>query len=65
MFYVANQGRGGVSVIDTRRMREIAFLRTGAGAHGLAMSRNTRSLFVSNRLAGTISVINASKRVYR
>ena len=29
-FFVANQVRDGVSVIDPRRMREIAFIPTGA-----------------------------------
>jgi YVTN family beta-propeller protein len=58
VFYVANQGRHGVSVIDPNAMREIAFLPTGAGAHGLAVSRDARALYVANRLAGTISVID-------
>jgi YVTN family beta-propeller protein len=62
VFYVANQGRGGVSVIDGRRMRELEFIPTGAGAHGLCVSRNTRFLYVSNRLAGTISVISFRSR---
>ena len=31
---------------------------TGRGAHGLAISRDTRALYVANRLAGTISVID-------
>jgi YVTN family beta-propeller protein len=57
-FYVANQGRSGVSVIDPRRMREVDFVHTGAGAHGLCVSRDARFLYVSNRLAGTISVIS-------
>jgi YVTN family beta-propeller protein len=45
-------------------MKEIQFLPTGAGAHGLQVSRDTRSLYVSNRLAGSISVIDfATRRV--
>jgi YVTN family beta-propeller protein len=64
VFYVANQGRHGVSVIDPVAMKEIQFLPTGAGAHGLQVSRDTRSLYVSNRLAGSISVIDfATRRV--
>ena len=66
VFYVANQGRNGVSVIDPQKMREIKFIPTGRGAHGLYVSRNTRFLYVSNRLAGTISVISfRSRRVVR
>src|SRR5439155_26611702 len=55
LFYVANQGLGGVSVIDPRAMRQVAFLATGRGAHGLAVSRDARRLYVTNRLAGTLS----------
>jgi len=53
VFYVANQGRHGVSVIDPVNMREVQFIPTGRGAHGLEISRDTRSIYVSNRLAGT------------
>ena len=38
------------------------FLPTGAGAHGLYPSRDARSLYVTNRAAGTISVIDFSTR---
>src|SRR5262249_13005112 len=58
VFYVANQGRHGVSVVDPESMIEIDFIRTGLGAHGLAISRDTRYLYVSNRLAGSISVLD-------
>jgi YVTN family beta-propeller protein len=58
LFYVADQGRNGVSVVDPDAMQEVAFLPTGRGAHGMAISRDTRALYVSNRLAGTISVID-------
>ncbi len=62
VFYVANQGRHGVSIIDPTLMKEVDFLPTGQGAHGLLVSRDTRSLYVSNRLAGTISVIDLATR---
>src|SRR5438067_520935 len=58
VFYVANQGRHGVSIVDPVAMQELDFLPTGLGAHGLAISRDTQALFVSNRLAGSISVIS-------
>jgi DNA-binding beta-propeller fold protein YncE len=58
LFYVANQGRHGVSVIDPMQWREVDFLPTGRGAHGLAISRDTRMLYVSNRLEGSITVVN-------
>ncbi len=65
VFYVANQGRHGVSIIDPRAMKEVEFIPTGRGAHGLELSRDTTSLYVSNRLEGTISVINLATRRVR
>ena len=62
VFYVANQGRNGVSIIDPRAMKEVGFIPTGLGAHGLEVSRDTKSLYVSNRRAGTISVITFRTR---
>jgi YVTN family beta-propeller protein len=57
-FFVANQGTGGVYVIDPRRMKVLKFIPTGRGAHGMAVSRDTTKLYLSNRPAGTISVID-------
>ncbi len=65
VFYVANQGRHGVSIVDPRAMKEIEFIATGVGAHGLQISRDTKSLYVSNRLEGTISVIDLATRRVR
>ncbi|HKV89516.1 MAG TPA: beta-propeller fold lactonase family protein [Candidatus Dormibacteraeota bacterium] len=62
VFYVTNQGRMGVSVIDPVAMKEIKFIPTGRGAHGLQVSRDTRSLYVSNRLEGSMSVISFATR---
>jgi YVTN family beta-propeller protein len=64
LYYVANQARNGVSVVDASSMTERRFIPTGKGAHGLYPSRDTRSLYVSNRLAGSVSVIEfATQRV--
>jgi YVTN family beta-propeller protein len=49
VFYVANQQRDGVSIIDGETMQEIGFIPTGTGAHGLYPSRDARYLYVSNR----------------
>jgi YVTN family beta-propeller protein len=62
VYYVANQGLGGVTIIDARTMHRLGFLTTGTGAHGLAVSRDTKHLYVSNRLAGTISMISFANR---
>jgi YVTN family beta-propeller protein len=57
-FYVANQNRNGVSVIDAVRFVETRFIPTGQGAHGLYPSRDARWLYVTNRQAGTVSVLD-------
>jgi YVTN family beta-propeller protein len=60
--YVADQINGGVWEIDPSTFRVLGFLHTGAGAHGLYPSRNARFLYVTNRLAGTISVVSFRTR---
>src|SRR5205085_4998050 len=62
VYFVTNQGRHGVSVLDANTLAELAFLPTGKGAHGLNYSRDTKRLFVSNRLDGSISVIDPATR---
>ena len=47
-------------------MRVLRFLPTGAGAHGLYPSRNDKYLYVTNRAAGSISVVSfATRRVVK
>ncbi len=62
VFYVADMMSGGVWLIDSRTFRRIGFIPTGAGAHGLYASRDSRFLYVSNRDEGSISVISFAKR---
>ena len=62
VFYVANMMRGGVSVIDPTSMRELSFIPTGMGAHGLYPSRDTTKLYVSNRRANSVSIIDFATR---
>jgi DNA-binding beta-propeller fold protein YncE len=61
-FYVADMAANGVWLIDARRLRRIRFEHTGAGAHGLYPSRDSRTLYVSNRGAGTITLISFATR---
>jgi YVTN family beta-propeller protein len=64
VFYVADLNLSRVDLIDANTFTVIGYIHTGAGAHGLYPSRDTKSMYVSNRIAGTISVINfASRRV--
>jgi DNA-binding beta-propeller fold protein YncE len=65
-FYVADMAAGGVWVIDAANFRRAGFIRTGYGAHGLYVSRDSRYLYVSNRGEGSISLISfAGHRVAR
>jgi DNA-binding beta-propeller fold protein YncE len=62
--YTADQINGGLWEIDANTFRVLGFLRTGAGAHGLYPSRDARLMYVSNRSAGSISVVSfATKQV--
>jgi YVTN family beta-propeller protein len=62
VFYVADMDMGGVWLVDAQRMKKIGFIRTGAGAHGLYVSRDSKYLYVSDRSAGEVSVISFATR---
>jgi YVTN family beta-propeller protein len=62
LYYVADMNKNGVHVIDAAAFREIAFIPTGKGAHGLYPSRDGTKLYVSNRMEGSISVIDFASR---
>jgi DNA-binding beta-propeller fold protein YncE len=59
VFYVADAEQGSVWVLDGAPTRVVREIRTGHGAHGLYLDRQARRLFVTNRHAGTISVLDA------
>jgi YVTN family beta-propeller protein len=64
IFYVADRYRGGVWLIKAATFRKVGFIRTGSDAHGLYPSRDARDLYVTNRGAGSVSVIDfATRRV--
>jgi DNA-binding beta-propeller fold protein YncE len=62
IFYVADLTFAGVWEFDASSFRRIGFVPTGAGAHGLYPSRNAKRMYVSNRGAGTVSVLSFSTR---
>jgi sugar lactone lactonase YvrE len=65
-FYIADMASGGVWLVDAHSFRTIRFERTGRGAHGLYPSRDSKTLYVSNRDEGTISLISfRTRRPYR
>lgn len=68
VFYVANMDANGVHVIDGEQFKQIDFIPTGVGAHGLYFSRDSKYMYVSNRGTvtdhsdGSISLIDLKTR---
>jgi DNA-binding beta-propeller fold protein YncE len=62
LFYVADMASNGVWEIGARSFHKRGFLRTGAGAHGLYVSRDSRYLYVTNRGEGSISLVSFATR---
>jgi YVTN family beta-propeller protein len=62
VFYVADMESNGVYEIDGESLREIGFIPTGKGAHGLYVSRDSKVLYVTNRGEGSISLIDLATR---
>jgi YVTN family beta-propeller protein len=61
VFYVADMSANGVYEIDPEHFVQIGFLKTGKGAHGILVSRDSKFLYVSNRGEGSISVIDIAR----
>ena len=49
VFFVADMHAGGVFVVDGDSFREVGFIQTGVGPHGLYPSRDGTKLYVANR----------------
>ena len=70
--YVADMMSDGVHVVDAESFKQIDFLDTGVGAHGLYPSRDGKTLYVANRGGnrirgtplgkGSVSVIDFATR---
>lgn len=62
LLWVGNNAKtadeSGVTVIDTRSLKTLKHLATGAGHHEIAFSKDSRYAFVSNRDDGTLSIID-------
>jgi len=62
VFFVADMMSNGVFIIDGETMKEIGFIPTGKGTHGLYFSRDSKRLYVSNRGEGSISLVDVATR---
>lgn len=59
VFYIADSQEGGLWVLDGAATTVLRRIPTGHGAHGLYLSRDSTKLYVTNRHAGTVSVLDA------
>jgi YVTN family beta-propeller protein len=59
-FLVADMLRNGIWVIKASTQSVERFIPTGKGAHGIYPDRDGRRVFVSNRDAGSVSVLDAA-----
>jgi YVTN family beta-propeller protein len=57
--FVANIGSGSVTAIDLTAGEKLADIETGAGAEGIAIHPETGDVWVTNRSADTLSVIDS------
>jgi DNA-binding beta-propeller fold protein YncE len=72
IFFVADMMADGVHVVDGESLKQIGFIATGIGAHGLYPSRDGKRLYVANRGTnkihgtpggkGSVSVIDFATR---
>lgn len=62
VFYIANMESNGVHIIDGDSFKQIGFLPTGKGAHGIYFSRDSKYMYVSNRGEGTVSLVDMATR---
>jgi YVTN family beta-propeller protein len=57
-FLVADMHANGVYVFDGKATRQTGFIPTGKGAHGIYFSRDGRVAYVTNRDAGSVTVLD-------
>jgi len=58
-FYIADMDADGVHIVDGEAFKEVGFISTGLGAHGLYPSRDGQRLYVANR--GTHKIHGAAR----
>jgi DNA-binding beta-propeller fold protein YncE len=58
--FVANIGSGSVTAIELGSGAKLADVATGAGAEGIALAAGGREIWVTNREADTVAIVDAS-----
>jgi YVTN family beta-propeller protein len=62
LMFIADQGTNGVYVVDPDAWKELQFIPAGRGTHGLLLSHDEKKIYASNRMEGSISVIDIATR---
>jgi YVTN family beta-propeller protein len=62
VFYVADMKANGVYIVDPEQFKVLDFIETGKGTHGLYPSRDAKTLYVSNRGEGSVTLIDFNTR---
>ena len=58
VWYVADMATNGLWTLNGDTFKITGFIPTGLGAHGLYVSRDSKSLYITNRGEGSISVLD-------
>jgi YVTN family beta-propeller protein len=58
VWYVADMQTSGIWTLNGDQFKTTGFIPTGLGAHGLYVSRDSKTLYISNRGEGSISVLD-------
>jgi YVTN family beta-propeller protein len=61
-WYIADMQTSGVWILDGDSFGVPTFLPTGAGAHGLYITRDSKRMYISNRGEGSISIFDFATR---
>ncbi|MFC4035211.1 beta-propeller fold lactonase family protein [Streptomyces polygonati] len=61
-WYIADMVANGVWMMNGDTFSKPTLLPTGAGAHGLYVSRDSKSMYISNRGEGSISILDFATR---
>lgn len=59
-FYIADMASNGLWVMPANKFGKFTFIKTGRGTHGLYITRDAKTLLITNRGEGTISVLRFS-----
>src|SRR5512144_1525881 len=60
--YVANEGSGTISIVDTGTDTVVGEIRTGGKPRGITASRDGRSIYVTDSPSSSLKVIDAAQR---